>query len=155
MMNIIDLLKKKKGAASIFDVAKYILLKEENIDSLKLMKLCYYCQAWYLAWNNESLFEEDFRAWVSGPCCLELYNFTKGKELSEINFPGNADKLSKDQKESIDAVYEYFLEYDKLRIMCFSQSERPYKEARGNLKPWEPCDNIITKESMASYYGSL
>ena len=83
MMNIFDLLRKK-SIVSIFDVAKYIFSKEENIDSLKLMRLCYYSQAWHLAWYNEPLFEEDFHAWVSGPCCLELYDFTRNKNLSEI-----------------------------------------------------------------------
>ncbi len=50
---------------------------------MKLQKLCYYCQAWYLAWNNEPLFDEEFEAWASGPVCKELYDATQ--QLNRID----------------------------------------------------------------------
>ncbi len=44
------------------------------ITNLKLQKLVYYIQAWYLALNkNTPLFNEDFQAWVHGhryPCIV-------------------------------------------------------------------------------------
>ena len=76
MMNIFDLLKKK-SVVSIFDVAKYILAECGEMSISKLQKLCYYCQAWSLAWDDVPLFEEEFHAWASGPWCDELYAKTK------------------------------------------------------------------------------
>ena len=38
--------------ASVFDVAKYILQKSGSMSTWKLQKLCYYSQAWSLAWTE-------------------------------------------------------------------------------------------------------
>ena len=52
--------------ANVFDVAKYILNSVGgDISTMKLQKLCYYSQAWSLAWG-ETLFNEDFEAWSNG-----------------------------------------------------------------------------------------
>jgi uncharacterized phage-associated protein len=46
---------------NIFDVAKYILHAiGGQMSTMKLQKLCYYCQAWHLAWNWTLMFPEDF-----------------------------------------------------------------------------------------------
>lgn len=37
---------------NIFDVAKYILELEGPMTPMKLQRLCYYSQAWSLAWNK-------------------------------------------------------------------------------------------------------
>lgn len=38
--------------SSVFDVAEYILDKLQTTTAMKLEKLCYYCQAWSLAWDD-------------------------------------------------------------------------------------------------------
>jgi uncharacterized phage-associated protein len=42
-------------------------------DQLKLYKLVYYAQAWYLANFEAPLFEEDIEAWPHGPVVRDLY----------------------------------------------------------------------------------
>lgn len=49
--------------ATVFDVAKYILDRCSEMSTWKLQKLCYYSQAWHLAWTEKSIFGEDFEAW--------------------------------------------------------------------------------------------
>ena len=44
--------------ANVFDVAKYILEKLGTLSTMKLQKLCYYCQAWSLVWDDTPLFDE-------------------------------------------------------------------------------------------------
>jgi hypothetical protein len=39
-----------KVMTTIFDVAKYILQQRGEMTAMKLQKLCYYAQAWSLAW---------------------------------------------------------------------------------------------------------
>ena len=64
---------------SVFDVAKYILQMDTNgMTTMKLQKLCYYCQAYSLGWTNEKLFYEDIYAWKNGPVCRTLFNAHKG-----------------------------------------------------------------------------
>lgn len=150
MINIFDLLKKK-SIVSIFDVAKYILIIRGEMSRLKLQSICYYCQAWSLVWDNKPLFEEEFRAWTVGPICLELFNGTKESfSITADDMPGHADNLRIAQKETIDAVLEYYADHNIQWLASLARSETPWKEV------YElGCYNIITKESMASYYGSL
>ena len=58
-------------------VADFLLCESrdrgENLTNLKLQKLLYYAQAWYLALYNVALFEEDFQAWVHGPVLYSQY----------------------------------------------------------------------------------
>jgi uncharacterized phage-associated protein len=42
-------------------------------DQMKIQKLVYYAQAWYLAEKSISLFEEDIEAWPHGPVIRNLY----------------------------------------------------------------------------------
>lgn len=59
------------------DVADYFIWLANDsgsfISNLKLQKLVYYAQAWYLAIYGQSLFDEDFEAWVHGPIIPSLY----------------------------------------------------------------------------------
>ena len=65
--------------ANIISVAKYILEQRGAMTTMKLQKLCYYSQAWSLAWDDKPLFDEDFQAWANGPVCPELFRWHKGK----------------------------------------------------------------------------
>ena len=81
--------------ATVFDVAKYILHKKKKLSTWKLQKLCYYAQAWSIAWTEHPLFAEDFEAWVNGPVCPELYHAHQGKfEIAEADLQkGDRDAL--------------------------------------------------------------
>ena len=59
---------------SVFDVAKYILVNTHSIETGRLHKLVYYCQAWFLSWMGDPLFYESIEAGHSGPLCPDLLN---------------------------------------------------------------------------------
>jgi len=44
-----------------------------RIDQMKLQKLLYYANAWWLAFNGEPLFDEDIEAWPWGPVVRNVY----------------------------------------------------------------------------------
>ena len=143
--------------ANIYDVAKYILHKKGCVSTWKLEKLCYYAQAWALAWTERPLFEENFQAWVNGPVCPELFQLHKGKFMiaeSDLNI-GNIAGLSNDEQETIDIVLEHYGNLDAYQLRELSHSEDPWKRARGKTKDNCASNAIISKESMGEYYGSL
>lgn len=142
--------------ASVFDVAEYILYKLKTTTAMKLEKLCYYCQAWSLAWDDKPLFEEDFQAWANGPICPELFNRHRGKfVLSEGDIKGSGYKFAPEELETMDAVLEYYGDKEPHWISELTHQERPWREARGFCAPGERCTNVISKESMQDYYGGL
>lgn len=142
--------------ANVFDVAKYILEKQGRMSTMKLQKLCYYCQAWSLVWDDCELFPEEFHAWANGPVCEELFHQTKGQySVTAADEPGNSDNLSDAQKETIDAVLEYYSVHDAQWLSRLTHMEDPWKLARVGCADGESGNAVISKESMAIYYGSL
>lgn len=146
--------------ADIFDVAKYILSKKSRITTWKLQKLCYYSQAWSLAWHeNTPLFNEDFQAWANGPVCWTLYNEHRGMYMiqeSDLLF-GDASNLNESQKEDIDTVLDYYGDKEPYWLREQTHSEDPWRMARArrDCADGDPCDEIINKTAMGYYYGSL
>lgn len=143
--------------ASIFDTAKYILHEKGPMSTWKLQKLCYYSQAWSLAWTETPLFEEDFEAWMNGPVCRELFYEHQGKFIVNEHdlSKGDYNNLDEDQKETINIVLRDYGAMEPFELRELSHSEKPWLDARGNLPDGASCSAIIPKEAMGSFYGSL
>ena len=142
--------------ANVFDVAKYILESRGSMSSMKIQKLCYYCQAWSLVWDDAPLFEEEFHAWANGPVCKELFFKTQGQySVCATDETGGTGNLTVEQKETIDSVLEHYAPHNAQWLSQLTHMEDPWKNARIGVPAGVGCDNIITKESMAEYYGSL
>lgn len=142
---------------SVFDVAKYILKKCGRMTTMKLQKLVYYSQAWSLVWDGEPLFENDFQAWANGPVCPELFNAHKGFfsiSYEELKY-GDENLLNKIQKETIDAVIDFYGPRDAHWLSMLTHREKPWIDARKGCADGESCTEIITKDSMQEYYGGI
>lgn len=141
---------------SILDVAKYILEKKGSMSTWKLQKLCYYAQAWTLAWDEKPLFDEDFEAWANGPVSPVLFHQHKGNFIVSADMIcGNSDKLTAEQRENIDIVLDGYGDKEAYWLREQSHRETPWREARQGISEKAACQNVISKESMGLYYGSL
>lgn len=156
----------KDTPVSIFDIALYILKENGGYSTcMKLQKLCYYCQSWYLAWNNNNpLFNEDFQAWRNGPICKNLYNIHSGSyTISTDNlqeyFEGSQihqlRDFSDNQRNDINTVLEHYGSFDGSDLSAKTHLEEPWIKARGDLPEHSDSKNIITKESIGNFYRSL
>lgn len=142
--------------ANVFDAAKYILEKSGTMSTMKLQKLCYYAQAWSLVWDDKPLFDEDFRAWANGPVCSELFFKTKGRfSVSASDETGGDENLTENQKDTIDKVFEYYGKHDAQWLSQLTHMEDPWIKARKDVPLGLGCSNVISKESMAMYYGGI
>jgi uncharacterized phage-associated protein len=138
------------------DVAKYILKKCGEMTTLKLQKLLYYCQAWSLVWDEEPLFEEEIEAWANGPVVRSVFAEHRLKfKVGASDIRGNTRLLTQKQRETIDAVINYYGDKDSYWLTELSHMEDPWKNARGDLPPGVRSQNVITKASMMEYYSSL
>ena len=68
---------------------------------------------------------------------------------------GNSGNLTDDQKETVDIVLKEYGDMDPYELRELNHSEKLWKDARGTLPDTAPCSNVITKDSMGLYYGSL
>lgn len=167
MAKIYDIYRYGRGvimppkATSVFDVANYFL-KVVNRDAggsithLKLQKLVYYAQAWHLVFTGKPLFPEKLLAWVHGPVCVELYN--KYRDLGFQNLEEPAEKIhefTEEEKETLDAVWECYGDFDGKYLEELSHQESPWQEARIGLAPGEHCNNEISLDLMKQFYTKL
>ncbi len=142
--------------ANVFDVAKYILQQKGEMTAMKLQKLVYYSQAWSLVWDEKPLFPEKIEAWASGPVVPELYQVHRGAfAINEAMFGGEPKKLTKDEKETIDAVIKTYGDKPSQWLSDLTHIEEPWKNAREGLQMGERGNREISLASMAEYYGSL
>ncbi len=139
----------------VFDVAAYILVKMGKMTSMKLQKLVYYSQAWSLVWDEKPLYEENIEAWSNGPVVRELFDYHRGMyEISEIPI-GNPRLLDQEQRDTVDAVLEYYGNRPAQWLIDLSHMEDPWIQARKGLPPLERGNRVIPLDAMAHYYSSL
>ena len=143
--------------ARVIDVAKYILEKKGSMSTWKLQKLCYYSQAWTLAWDGKSLIDEEFQAWANGPVCPVLFHRHKGEYSVGASYFSDAssDNLTEEEKENIDIVLEHYGDKEAYWLREQTHSEAPWKEARQGIPEGAYCDRVITNAAMSNYYGAL
>ncbi len=143
--------------ASVFDVAKYILKKCGNTTTVKLQKLSYYCQAWSLVWDEKPIFKNKIQAWANGPVIPTLFQAHRGKfVVITRDFPqGDTKRLSREQRETIESVLEYYGDKSAQWLVDLTHLEDPWREARKGCKPGGKCNNEITMGSMMEYYSGL
>ena len=138
-----------------FDVAAYILEKIGSMTTMKLQKLVYYSQAWSLVWDEKPLFEEDIEAWANGPVVRDLFDFHRGRyEISSMPL-GNSGLLNQEQRDTVDAVLEYYGHRSAQWLIELTHMEDPWVQARKGLPKLERGNRIISLDVMADYYSSL
>ena len=139
------------------DIAKWFLLRVDRdsggcITHLKLQKLLYYAQAWYLANYKKPLFQEDFQAWSHGPVCAAIWTKYKKYTWEAIPSPKTGPRLEKKIKNYLESVWKAYGEISAKNLEKLTHSEDPWKNVRGNLPFEAKCTTIISKESMKNYY---
>ncbi|MBC8491861.1 MAG: DUF4065 domain-containing protein [Candidatus Marinimicrobia bacterium] len=123
--------------------------------TMKLQKLVYYCQAWSLVWDEKRLFTEKIEAWANGPVVRELYNYHRGMfEITSIEI-GNSDILNDEQKETVDAVIDFYGGKSSQWLSDLTHMEDPWRLSRIGLADSERGNREISHAILAEYYGSL
>jgi uncharacterized phage-associated protein len=139
-------------AETIIDLSRKRVIPD--LTNLKLQKLLYYCQAWYLALEDVSLFSEDIEAWIHGPVVPRVFGTFKEYRWSVIDRPVNSltDEAIVRHVNDVLVAYGKFGATDLERL---THSEQPWIYARRGLAPDEPSRNVISTNHMKSFYRSM
>ncbi|HCU0430123.1 TPA: SocA family protein [Serratia marcescens] len=145
--------------ASINQVADYLLcFAQEHGDvmtPLKLQKMVFYADAWFLAINNEELVSETFQAWVHGPVSRELYSRFADYKWRPITEDIQCPEFDVDVKNHLDEIYNVFGGFSAYELEQLTHQEQPWIEARAGLPESEPCQNTISKETTRKFYAEM
>ena len=133
------------------DVARMViaLTDEEHgdlITNLKLQKLLFYLQGFWLAEFGEPLFAERVVAWAYGPVVPAVYDRFKGYNRAPFNIEKEGkpiDFATEERRKFFFSVYNTFNDYSASALMRMTHEEAPWKAA------WN-CNNgtEITHEAM-------
>ena len=146
---------------NIFDVANFFLKivdrdSGSTITPLKLQKILYYAQGYYLANYDKPLFKEDFQAWAHGPANEGIYDKYKSCKYNTIPMPKEDLPLMDDElNDFLNDIWQTFGIYDGKYLEEQTHKESPWIEARKGYAPGEKCHEIITKESMKRFFKKV
>lgn len=156
-MGILIKFTNNKGVGKmpdVFDVANFFIDKairsNINLTHMKLQKLVYYAQAWYLAWYSKPLFPQDFVAWQYGPVCPELYekySTYKSNMITIADSDYNHGIFCKEEIDALESVWQSYGQYDAYYLSEMTHREDPWKNSNQNDK--------ILKSTIKEYYKSF
>ena len=160
--------KEKHQTYPVRDVSHYIIVysnkKDYGVSNLKLQKLLYFVQAFFLINDCPPCFDEKIEAWDFGPVVPEIYREYKrygGMDIPTIDYYVKFDKkniwnteriyyediISDDDKEMIQAVVDKFAHCSATFLVNLTHNQDPWINAYVNGQR-----NEITKEDIKRYF---
>lgn len=151
--------------ASALDIAAYLLRLQcgedgsATCDTMKLQKLTYYSQGWFLAWKGEPLFEDRIEAWANGPVVRTLYERHRRRYslgLSAVSSIGDPDKLSPEESRLVQAVSRSYGKLSGTQLSQMTHMETPWMNARKRAKvdDGERSEELIEIDDIREYFLS-
>jgi uncharacterized phage-associated protein len=120
---------------SIIDISNKIIASTdvaqgETISNLKLQKLLYYLQGFFIAVYDRKLFVEPIEAWQYGPVVRDAYlhfkhfgsaSISLSDEVVVIDLPTNESEL-------FDEVLNEYGQFSAIKLMNMTHEELPWKK---------------------------
>lgn len=135
-ISISGMIKMKLKKIKIEDIADVFLRivdrdSGSTITPLKLQKILYYAQGYYLAMYDKPLFDEDFQAWTHGPVNPKIYNQYKDYGYNSIDYPsGKVANIRDDILDFLYTIWNTFGIYDGKYLEEMTHNEDPWINAR-------------------------
>lgn len=155
---------------NVLDVSRYIInysnKKDYGISNLKLQKVLYFVQAYFLIQTNYPCFNEKIEAWDFGPVVPKAYceykqygccdiPTTKSFIMIDKDNIWNSKRvkfkeiaISDDDKSLIDKVVDKFSDYSATDLVELSQRQTPWIDAIVSNQ-----SNEITNKSIFEYFN--
>lgn len=149
--------------ANVNDIACFFIALAqdagEQLTHMKLQKLIYYSQAWYLGMYGEPLFNSSIEAWKHGPVCPEIYHEYKKYERQNIPFPQECSdaegcvsyaekKLDYEIVTFLNQIADDYMSYSAYQLRSMTHKDDPWIDAIRS-------SGEITQKAMCDYYSEL
>lgn len=143
------------------DVAAYIIHKANtdhnynanDLTPLKLQKILYFAQGWYLANYGEPLFDDRICAWEYGPVVDSVYHRYKNHPVTQIKDDeaiGDRSAITdSNAKTLLDEVWDRYKGYNAFELVGRTHVTRPWEVAYN-----DPVNDEIDIEDMRDYFES-
>jgi len=142
-------------------VAKYFIKKstpKDNLTPLKLQKILYYTQGWYLANFERPLFEDRIEAWKFGPAIRSIYNEYRdfgNRPIIKSVSAGEVGDIDGETRKFLDKVWETYKGYSGGDLVFSTHHELPWTKVRSDMDDSDSGGIEITRGSMMDYFKKL
>lgn len=143
--------------ATVEQVADYFIdtsikWKEDYVTNLRLQKLVYYAQAWFIQRHNKPLFKDDLKKYQFGPVCEKLYRKYAGYGDQPIITTSPSYSINVFTAEELETLNDVMYEYGKYSTPALvNRSHR-------SSEPWSKIQTeygIITPAMMKEDFDKL
>ncbi|EFK57342.1 DUF4065 domain-containing protein [Sphingobacterium spiritivorum] len=138
------------------DIAPFFVKKK--VSPLKLQKLLYYSQVWYVKKFDLKLFSDPIKAWVFGPVVPVIWNKFKIVRRSDIiapiaHFYPCPTILPQNVLDHLEEIWNSYGHLSGSELVDLTHSEYPWNASRKGLLDTQPSDNeiIINNDTLAEY----
>lgn len=146
---------------SIYQIAKWFLLKENHMSSKKLQKICWYAYSWYIALYSDP---EDSKleklidvpgaeAWVHGPVFRDLYIDFRYHDYFNTN-NSNLENLDEDSLNFLERIWNVYGSLSGEQLEEMTHNETPWINARKGIDKFESSTTIINDKDIFPEYLS-
>lgn len=135
-----------------------------DVTPKKMQKLMYYAYAWGLVFFNDSpdklenkLFDGKFEAWVHGPVDRQIYAWFADFGYNPIPIPPEKPPVqikNPDVLDLLQQINDIYGDFSGNQLERLTHQEKPWLKARGDAKPLDPSENVISDKDMYIFYGS-
>lgn len=153
----------------VLDVCRYVINysneKGYGISNLKLQKLLYFIQAYFLMKSGKPCFDDDIEAWAYGPVVPRAYreyqifggsNIPKIKSYYRFDTTSlkiipqvyDASNITGQDAMDIMGVVDVFKKHSAIDLMNLTHSQAPWKAAYAQGR-----NSIISKKSIREYFN--
>lgn len=119
----------------VLDIANKIIANTdasqgEIISNLKLQKMLYYMQGFFIAVFDKKLFENELEAWQYGPVVKEMYYYFKDFGSGAISLKDNTEilTLSNEENELFNEVMTEYGQFSAIKLMNMTHEELPWRK---------------------------
>lgn len=155
---------------NVLDVCRYVINysndKDYGISNLKLQKVLYFVQAYFLISTPEQCFKERIEAWDFGPVVPEAYR--EYKQFGSSNIPSVSyyvemnyedfwnskvkkfrdEIISDSDKKRVEAVVDRFSDYSATELVEITHHQAPWMDV---YVPYR--NNEITPQAIKEYFN--
>jgi uncharacterized phage-associated protein len=124
----------------------------DPLTNLKLQKLLYYAQGWYLALYDKPLFPDRIEAWPHGPVVPPVYGRFKRWRWDAIGDEIGPPDLPEDVRAHLEEVIRVFGGFTAFALEQMTHQEDPWKDARGDIPLDAPSNAVIQHDSLARFF---
>ena len=126
----------------------------EAITPLKVQKLVYYSQAWFLANFDRPLFKDDLEAWAHGPVHRGVYEKYRDSGWNALPQEARGQNVPDHISGFLSEIFSQYGIYSAKKLERMTHEEDPWRITRGDLPPEARCTKPIDKILMRNYYAT-